>query len=541
MVMRKILTFLGTGRYEESTIHIDELEFRERVFPLALIRYYKMQKPDEELSVFFFLTSEARDNKNWVEYTLPSLEAEQVRYEALEIPKDIETLEKTLGLIKEMIGVLSEGDEVVLDVTHCFRDIPLTASVVALYLKEVLDVKITILYGRFDSVKNETHCTDLTFVTQLVEWIYAARVFKEYGYSNELGALADQRNRRIYKTANLSKKPKYLASMRLPLQYLTDALRLGSIRSIRESVRRFLVTFEKESTLNQEIHEYVPELELLMPSIIQRYKMVDTGASSFVLDEREIATERELMKFYLDTRDIGMALRLAREYMINILLYKEGLANFVFDRDKREEISRFLGETDSLRKARNHIAHFGFNDSNNLTDVNTIEQHLRKLIDTDIDELYNEMMKNKQDLEASSYAVVSSLGLTEGALYTILNHYNPNLLIVVTSKEGAKILPNILEKTQFKGECHVVNVQDPYTGKEEIARVSKEVTGYLENTRKVVINLTGGTTLLNYMLLKVGDEARHGKTIKTVLAVDKRSYEEQKVNPYADGEVVELD
>ncbi|HPT54968.1 MAG TPA: TM1812 family CRISPR-associated protein [Fervidobacterium sp.] len=539
--MRKILTFLGTGRYEESTIHIDELEFRERVFPLALIRYYKMQKPDEELSVFFFLTSEARDNKNWVEYTLPSLEAEQVRYEALEIPKDIETLEKTLGLIKEMIGVLSEGDEVVLDVTHCFRDIPLTASVVALYLKEVLDVKITILYGRFDSVKNETHCTDLTFVTQLVEWIYAARVFKEYGYSNELGALADQRNRRIYKTANLSKKPKYLASMRLPLQYLTDALRLGSIRSIRESVRRFLVTFEKESTLNQEIHEYVPELELLMPSIIQRYKMVDTGASSFVLDEREIATERELMKFYLDTRDIGMALRLAREYMINILLYKEGLANFVFDKDKREEVSRFLDETDSLRKARNHIAHFGFNDSNNLTDVNTIEQHLRKLIDTDIDELYNEMMKNKQDLEASSYAVVSSLGLTEGALYTILNHYNPNLLIVVTSKEGAKILPNILEKTQFKGECHVVNVQDPYTGKEEIARVSKEVTGYLENTRKVVINLTGGTTLLNYMLLKVGDEARHGKTIKTVLAVDKRSYEEQKVNPYADGEVVELD
>jgi len=163
------------------------------------------------------------------------------------------------------------------------------------------------------------------------------------------------------------------------------------------------------------------------------------------------------------------------------------------------------------------------------------------LIDTDIDELYNEMMKNKQDLEASSYAVVSSLGLTEGALYTILNHYNPNLLIVVTSKEGAKILPSILEKTQFKGECHVVNVEDPYTGKEEIARVSKEVTGYLENTRKVVINLTGGTTLLNYMLLKVGDEARHGKTIKTVLAVDKRSYEEQKVNPYVVGEVVELD
>jgi len=163
------------------------------------------------------------------------------------------------------------------------------------------------------------------------------------------------------------------------------------------------------------------------------------------------------------------------------------------------------------------------------------------LIDTDIDELYNEIKKNKEALEASSYAVVSSLGLTEGALYTILNHYNPNLLIVVTSKEGEKILPNILEKTQFKGECHVVNVEDPHTGKDEIDRVSNEVTRYLEDTRKVVINLTGGTTLLNYMLLKAGNEARHGKTIKTVLAVDKRPYEEQKVNPYVVGEVVELD
>ena len=236
-----------------------------------------------------------------------------------------------------------------------------------------------------------------------------------------------------------------------------------------------------------------------------------------------------------------MALHLAREYLINIVLYKEDLSDFVFDKDKREKVSRIINENDAIKEARNHVAHFGFNDSNSLSNVNTIERHLKKLIDTDIDELYNEMKKSKEALEASPYAVVSSLGLTEGALYTILNHYNPNLLIVVTSKEGEKILPNILEKTQFKGECHVVNVKDPYTGKDEIDQVSKEVTKYLEHTDKLVINLTGGTTLLNYMLLKVGDEARYGKTIKTVIAVDKRTYEEQKRNPYVVGEVVELD
>ena len=558
--MRKILTFLGTSNYKETTVHIGDYTYgnpdgsnsaENTIFPLSLIKYYKEQNPDEPLSIFFLLTKGAKENENW-QKSQPVLEKWKeelgISYDTIDAPDDVESSEATLQLVKSMIGVLESGDEVILDVTHCFRDIPLTALVAALYIKEALNVSVQILYGKLDSKKtadgkeiNNTYCKDITYVTQLTEWLYAARIFREYGYSKELGKLTDQRNRSIYANENLINKPTRLSSMRLSLQSLTDSLRLGSIKRVRENVRKFLAQVEKESTFSQEIHEYVPELELLMPSIIQRYKMVDTGASSFVLDEREIATERELMKFYLDTRDIGMALRLAREYMINILLYKEGLANFVFDKDKREEVSRFLDESDSLRKARNHIAHFGFNDLDNLTDVNTIAEHLKKLIDTDIDELYNEIKKNKEALEASSYAVVSSLGLTEGALYTILNHYNPNLLIVVTSKEGEKILPNILEKTQFKGECHVVNVEDPHTGKDEIDRVSNEVTRYLEDTRKVVINLTGGTTLLNYMLLKAGNEARHGKTIKTVIAVDKRTYEEQKRNPYVVGEVVELD
>jgi len=560
MVMRKILTFLGTSNYKETTVHIGDYTYgnpdgsnsaENTIFPLSLIKYYKEQNPDEPLSIFFLLTKGAKENENW-QKSQPVLEKWKeelgISYDTIDAPDDVESSEATLQLVKSMIGVLESGDEVILDVTHCFRDIPLTALVAALYIKEALNVSVQILYGKLDSKKtadgkeiNNTYCKDITYVTQLTEWLYAARIFREYGYSKELGKLTDQRNRSIYANENLINKPTRLSSMRLSLQSLTDSLRLGSIKRVRENVRKFLAQVEKESTFSQEIHEYVPELELLMPSIIQRYKMIDTGLPSVTLNEKEIAAERELIKFYLDTQDTGMALRLAREYVINVLLYKEGLADFVFDKDKREEVSRFLDESDSLRKARNHIAHFGFNDLDNLTDVNTIAEHLKKLIDTDIDELYNEIKKNKEALEASSYAVVSSLGLTEGALYTILNHYNPNLLIVVTSKEGEKILPNILEKTQFKGECHVVNVEDPHTGKDEIDRVSNEVTRYLEDTRKVVINLTGGTTLLNYMLLKAGNEARHGKTIKTVIAVDKRTYEEQKRNPYVVGEVVELD
>lgn len=556
--MRKILTFLGTSFYKETTVYIGEYTYgnpdgsncaENTIFPLSLIRYYREIEPDEPLSVFFLLTKGAKEHRNW-EKTQTVLERWKeewgLNYNTIDVPDDVESSEATLQLVKSMINVLESGDEVVLDVTHCFRDIPLTALVAALYIKEALDVKIQILYGKLNSVKtpdgkeiNNTETKDLTYVTKLTEWLFAARLFREYGYSKELGELTYQRNNEIRKENR--GRPQKLSTMKGYLTSLTNSLRLGSIRSLRTSVRWFLFAFEEDDSLIKEIRQYVPELDTLLPTILKRYDKIDTGMEEVSLNKAELDAERELMRFYLDTRDIGMALRLAREYMINILLYKEGLADSVFDKEKREEVSRFLDESDPLRKARNHVAHFGFNDSNNLANINTIEDHLMKLIDTDIDDLYNEMKRSKEALEASPYAVVSALGLTEGALYTILNHYSPNLLVVVTSKQGVEILPNILEKVQFKGELHVVEVENPYGGKDEIKRVSKEVAGYLEDAKKVVINLTGGTTLLNYMLLKVGDQARHGKMIKTVIAVDKRSYEEQKINPYIVGEVVELD
>jgi len=556
--MRKILTFLGTSFYKETTVHIGEHTYgnpdgsncaENTIFPLSLIRYYREVKPDEPLSVFFLLTQGAKEHRNW-EKTQSVLERWKeewgLNYDTIDVPDDVESSEATLQLVKSMINVLESGDEVVLDVTHCFRDIPLTALVAALYIKEALDVKIQILYGKLNSVKtpdgkeiNNTETKDLTYVTKLTEWLFAARLFREYGYSKELGELTYQRNNEIRKENR--GRPQKLSTMKGYLTSLTNSLRLGSIRSLRTSVRWFLFAFEEDDSLIKEIHQYVPELDTLLPTILKRYDKIDTGMEEVSLNKAELDAERELMRFYLETKDINMALHLAREYLINIALYKEGLTDYVFDKDMREKVGRTINEKGVIKEARNHVAHFGFNDLNNLTDINTIEDHLMKLIDTDIDQLYKDIKENEKALEELPYAVVSALGLTEGALYTILNHYSPNLLVVVTSKQGVEILPNILEKVQFKGELHVVEVENPYGGKDEIKRVSKEVAGYLEDAKKVVINLTGGTTLLNYMLLKVGDQARHGKMIKTVIAVDKRSYEEQKINPYIVGEVVELD
>ncbi len=184
------------------------------------------------------------------------------------------------------------------------------------------------------------------------------------------------------------------------------------------------------------------------------------------------------------------------------------------------------------------MAHFGFNEDN-LPSQKKIEDRLKALAKKNPDELFEEYERAETK---SVKAVLSPLGTSKGALFTILKHFKPDVLVIVTSKQAAENVPEILEKAGFSGKHHVVLVNDPFTGVDEVEKVVEEARKYLEENgvREVVINLTGGTSLLGYMVERIRDGIRYGRKITTVLAVDRRPYEEQKVNPYVVGEILEL-
>src|SRR5690606_13069945 len=125
------LTFLGTTEYKETTVHIGSYTYgnpdgsksaENTIFPLSLIKYYREQNPNEPLSIFFLLTEGAKGNQNWKK-TQPVLDKWKeewgLNYDTIDVPDDVESSEATLQLVKSMINVLENGDEVVLDVTHC--------------------------------------------------------------------------------------------------------------------------------------------------------------------------------------------------------------------------------------------------------------------------------------------------------------------------------------------------------------------------------------------------------------------------------------
>ena len=541
--MLKILTFLGTSEYCESTVCIKDFKKKHRIFPVVLAEYYRRTCPEKRLKMIFFLTAESKNHKNWKEYTEPYLKSSNICYEVEEISaEDTETLtakqmmELIMELIKKMLKFVDKEDKIVLDTTHSFRSISITAVVISLYLKEATNTDVEIFYGMYNADEKTTKCVDLTPIMKIAEWLHAARVFKEYGYSNFLGELVKERNNSCYKdTENNSSKPKKLSSFQKSLQDLSTALRLGSIRSIREKLREFVSFFDSvDNKVMKEIEEFVPELYPLMQAMCKRYKKLDTGRRKIELDDKELKAEQELLKFYLETEDLGMALRLAREYMVNVKLYKEGRVEDVLNRGSRENV--LLPEQGVIREARNHVAHFGFNE-NDFPSQEKLKKDLKEIVDMSPDELFEKYEKRKS---SSVQAVLSPLGTSKGALFTVLKHFNPRVLVVMTSKLGAKNLPEILQKAGFSGEHQVILVNDPFTGVDEVDKVVTEAEKCLQDIQKVVINLTGGTSLLGYMVERVRDRVRYGRQIDSVLAVDRRSYKEQEKNPYVVGEILKL-
>jgi len=142
----------------------------------------------------------------------------------------------------------------------------------------------------------------------------------------------------------------------------------------------------------------------------------------------------------------------------------------------------------------------------------------------------------------------SPLGLSKGSLFTAIVKTRPDHVIVITSKEGAKLVDEIVAQaksvleTEFTFEVHTVS--DPFTSfieGRELAKtlVTKKVPilgmpqgGSSEN----IVNLTGGSTALQDAVQYIARLI----SAKEVAVIDRRPYTQQQANPYVVGEIIEI-
>jgi len=194
---RVIISFLGAGSYRETGYLLPaaeaapqvvvETSFVQVAIATAAVADGWDIGGDDRMAVC--VTPEARDRN------LGGLRAALLRVAGV---RGFEVVELSLngdgaewGVFDAVVDATDGATSLILDITHAFRWMPLMASTVAAYLRQVRGVEVeSILYGAFDPAKGERHTPimDLRPMVDMNGWLGAMAGFNASG---DFGRIAD--------------------------------------------------------------------------------------------------------------------------------------------------------------------------------------------------------------------------------------------------------------------------------------------------------------------------------------------------------------
>ncbi|MFC2451487.1 MAG: TIGR02221 family CRISPR-associated protein [Tannerella forsythia] len=111
-------------------------------------------------------------------------------------------IEKNFSIFVEAMDYLRDGDEIFLDITHSFRSLPLFATTALSFIKDVANKKIHlsgIYYGMLEAGRefdnNIVPVVDLSYISELQNWIKGAHSFYHFGNGRLLAELLKEKDK----------------------------------------------------------------------------------------------------------------------------------------------------------------------------------------------------------------------------------------------------------------------------------------------------------------------------------------------------------
>lgn len=325
----KIISFLGSNKYEEVIyLHPDyqhnQLKLATPFYQEALVEFYQPQ------TLYVILTPTA-ETKNWQK--LASRLENKVDLQPIKNIPENNTPEDIWFIFKCVTDCLQSGDEVIFDITHSFRSIPIVALLAASYLRVVRQVKIKgLLYGAFEARDQETKETpsfDLFPIVSLLDWTTATDQFIQTGNAQALGNLLKNSNNVNQNTENLANNLNNIAlnlELLRPIDVTIEAAKLSAY--IRAT----------EATISQDIPPFATLLKRV-ESDYGRFGLADTQTERSQAKEI-LAKQLEMIEWYIDKQQLVHALSIAREWLPSLLCYYFDLD--ALDAETRSEMELLL-------------------------------------------------------------------------------------------------------------------------------------------------------------------------------------------------------
>ncbi|GIW83415.1 MAG: hypothetical protein KatS3mg105_5222 [Gemmatales bacterium] len=289
----KLLTFLGINNYSATRYKWgDESSIMDtRLFPVALVEWLQ---PDE---VLVFLTKQAQEHQNWKELS--------DKIDATPVPIASGASESELWQIFDaIVDRVDEADDLVIDITHGFRSLPLLGLLVAAYLRHVKQARVMhLVYGAFEARDRETNVSpvfELTPFVGLFDWIVAADHFQRTGFGVPLAELMRNATGKV-------------AALRDNILELSDCLQLLRPLDVIESSSRLRDTIKSAAT---EIAADVPPLEEMLDHVAKSYGAFSADSQNPV---EVLEAQLRMVEWCAQQQQFVQALALAREWLPSVL------------------------------------------------------------------------------------------------------------------------------------------------------------------------------------------------------------------------------
>jgi CRISPR-associated DxTHG motif protein len=292
----KLVTFLGTGNYQPVKYQYESKEKETAIFPEALNEWLQPSR------LLVMLTPEAKAHPNWETLKRMIPNAEEILIPSGKSEKEL------WEIFSVLTTQLEDGDEVIFDVTHAFRSLPILALLAAIYLRTVKSIKLrAILYGAFEAKdNNRAPVFDLTPFVSLMDWVTASDKFIKTGDAREMAMLLTETQQVMRKANPMGNDlPSELKKIGGGLEELSQALFLTRSDVVQKQAR------ELEGKINaakSDIEKWAQPFTLLLDRVKNTYQAF---AAESLLD-----AELKMIEWYLERGQIVQAVTLSREWLV---------------------------------------------------------------------------------------------------------------------------------------------------------------------------------------------------------------------------------
>ena len=560
-----LLTVLGTSpklaRYALEGRHTEA-----KVAPVAL--FDLLPEAERPHRVLALCTSEAKQ-ESWpllAKALGGRCELEPVMIAAGNAQEDVGTF------LERVTEAIPEHVDLTVDVTHGFRHFSFLTYIAVIYLTALHDVRICgAYYGMLNKYPNLSPFLDLRPLLDLPRWVYALEALRDTGSTLPMARILrdgpDSQPARDNARDLTALSQAYLSGLPLELGWQAWNIRKSRRRPLRKLLRddHRLPLADK---LVEELAEVLAPFALTDPPAGAGWKR-EVGIS-----EPELRRQVGIIDGLLKHGSRATALRLMREWMVSWVIWRrapdgdwlshkvrseaerllhaiKAIGGDMELRDALTEQQRKVGQFwERLAEVRNAYAHHGMRGDDLFRDGN-IAATQKCVLD-----YWKETLRACPSVDLSLGAsprgrvLVSPIGLRPGVLFSALeacrahgDRAEPAWCLVICSPETAGTHAPAFQHAKYVGDVESLQLDDAFSGGAgAIRRLAQAARRHFIGASEVLVNVTGGTTLMGLAAEELAAAARSlACPVRRFGLIDRRPAEHQDTDPYRAGEPFWLD